>query len=171
MKCFRMRGKKGEKHRNPADPPRQRANTQKGHGTYENDRPPIIGTIGRDSGQVRLRVVKHTDSKTLKKHVAQFTLSPATVNTDEWNGYNQIDRQRVTVKHGEYEWARDDDDDGMREVHINTTEGLWTGIRNFLRPFRGVNKDRLSGYVAMCEHSVNLKRITPKFIAALVRCK
>ncbi len=63
-----------------------------------------------------------------------------------------------------------DDDDGIREVHINTTEGLWTGARNFLRPFRGVHKDHLAGYVAMCKHSVNLKRITPGFIAALVRC-
>ena len=25
-------------------------------------------------------------------------------------------------------------------MHDNTLEGLWTGLRNFLRPFRGVNK-------------------------------
>ena len=31
-------------------------------------------------------------------------------------------------------WARDDDGDGIREVHCNTLEGLWTGLRNFLRP-------------------------------------
>ncbi|MEK6575609.1 MAG: hypothetical protein AABZ58_14970, partial [Chloroflexota bacterium] len=80
-------------------------------------------------------------------------------------------RQRVTVNHGEREWARDDDGDGIREVHINTPEDLWTGTRNFLRPFRGVPKKHLAGYVAMCEHSVNLKRVTPQFIAALVRCK
>ena len=166
-----MRGKKGEKHRDPADPPRRRANKQKGHGTYANDRPPIVGTVGRQSGQVRLRVVKHTDGKTLKRHTAQFTRPKAVANTDEWNGYNQIERKRATVNHGSREWARDDDGDGIREVHINTTEGMWTGARNFLRPFRGVHKYYLSGYVAMCEHRINLKRITPKFIAALVRCK
>ncbi len=60
--------------------------------------------------------------------------------------------------------------DGIREVHINTTEGMWTGVRNFLRPFRGVHKDWLSGYVAMCEHRINWKCITADFIAALVRC-
>jgi transposase len=165
-----MRGKKGVKHRDPSDPPRRRANKQKGHGTYQNDRPPIIGTVGRDSDQVRLRVAKHTNSKTLKRHLAQFTLLHAVANTNEWNGYNQIECKRVTVNHGEHEWARDDDGDGIREVHINTTEGMWTGTRNFLRPFRGVNKDHLSGYVAMCEHSINLKSITPGFIAALVGC-
>ncbi|MBX6316079.1 MAG: hypothetical protein IRY99_24675 [Isosphaeraceae bacterium] len=44
---------------------------------------------------------------------------------------------------------RDDDSDGVREVHVNTLEGLWTGLRNFLRPFRGVNKGYLYQYVAM----------------------
>ena len=170
MKCFRMRGKKGEKHSDPADPPRRRANKHKGHGTYDNDRPPIVGTVGRESGQVRLRVAKHTDGKTLKRHMARFTQPQAVANTDEWKGYNPIERKRVTVHHGEHEWARDDDGDGIREVHINTAEGMWTGARNFLRPFRGVHKDHLAGYVAMCEHSINLKRITPQFIAALVRC-
>lgn len=129
-----------------------------------------MGTIGRESDQVRLRVAKHTDSKTLKKHLAQFTRPRAVANTDEWQGYNHIERRRVTVNQGDHEWARDDDGDGIREVHINTTEGMWTGVRNFLRPFRGVHKDYLADDVAMCEHSINLKRITPKFIAALVRC-
>ncbi len=165
-----MRGKKGEKHEDPADPPRRRANKRKGHGTYANDRPPVVGTVGRTSGQVRLRVVKQTTSKTLKQHIARFTQPKAVTNTDEWKGYNKIERPHVTVQHGEKEWARDDDGDGIREVHINTTEGMWTGTRNFLRPFRGVHKDSLSGYIAMCEHRINLKRITAKFIAALVRC-
>lgn len=170
MKCFRTRGKKGEKHHNPADPPRRRANKQKGHGTYANDRPPIVGTVGRESGQVRLRVTKRTDSKTLRRHIKRFTRTQAVANTDEWQGYNRIERQRVSVSHAEHEWARDDDGDGIREVHINTTEGMWTGTRNFLRPFRGVHKKHLAGYVAMCEHHINRKRISRQFIAALVRC-
>ena len=66
------------------------------------------------------------------------------------------------------EWARDDDGDGVREAHTNTIEGMWTAMRNFLRPFRGVHKN-LSGYVALCEFHTNLKRITPDFIAMLVR--
>jgi len=28
-----------------------------------------------------------------------------------------------------------DDGDGIRKVHINTTEGMWTGTRYVLRPF------------------------------------
>ncbi len=51
---FQNAGEKGEKHRDPTDPPRRRANKQREHGTYENDRPPIIGTVGRESDQVCL---------------------------------------------------------------------------------------------------------------------
>ncbi len=165
-----MQGKKGEKHNDPEDPPRRRANKQKGHGTYANDRPPIVGTVGRESGQVRLRMIKRTDGKTLERHMARFTQPDTVANTDEWPGYEHIDRSHVTVNHGIHEWARDDDGDGIREVHINTTEGMWTGVRNFLRPFRGVHKDYLSSYVAMAEHRINRKCITPEFIAALVPC-
>ena len=53
----------------------------------------------------------------------------------------------MTVCHAAGEWARDDDGDGIREVHNNTQEGIWTGLRNFLRPFRGVNKVYLHQYV------------------------
>lgn len=168
MNCFRTRGKKGEKHDDPDDPPRRRANQQRGHGTYANDRPPVVGSVGRRSGQVRLRVVKRTDGKTLRKHIQTFTCAGAAVNTDEWRGYTQLQRKHSTVAHGLNEWARDDDGDGIREVHINTMEGLWTGVRNFLRPFRGVHKRHLSQYIAMCEFSINVKKITPQFIAALV---
>lgn len=168
MKCFRMLGKKGDEHFDPADPPRCRANKKRGHGTYENDRPPVVGTVGRESGQVRLRVVHHTNQKTLEQHVHHFTLSKAHCCTDEWLGYNHIIRAHATVNHGQYEWARDDDGDGVREVHINTCEGMWTDVRTFLRPFKGVHKRFLSGYIAIAEFRRNLKRISPAFIASLV---
>ena len=115
-----MRGKKSTPHLEGTDPPRRRANKNRGHGTYENDRPPIVGTIGRESGQIRLRVVHHTDTSTLSAHVHKFTVSGAQVHTDEWQGYNHLLREHLTVCHGDKEWARDDDGDGIREVHTNT---------------------------------------------------
>jgi transposase len=168
MSCFRTRGKKGEPHHDPLDPPRRRANKRRGHGTYENDRPPVVGTVGRQSGQCRVRVRYHTDGQTLQKHVHGYTQKAATCYTDEWQGYNSIKRAHRTVCHGQKEWARDDEGDGVREVHVNTIEGLWTTARNFLRPFRGVHKKCLKYYLAMCEHKINLKRISPQFISQLV---
>lgn len=164
-----MRGKKGVEHFDPADPPRHHANKQRGRGTFANDRPPVLGTVGRDTGQVRLRVVKDTKGKTLRDHVHHFTREGSHVYTDEYDSYNHLLRPHSTVCHSAKEWARDDNGDGIREVHTNTAEGMWTGLRNFLRPFRGVSKHFLSGYVAIYEFHVNLKRISVSFIAQLVR--
>ena len=165
-----MRGKKSDPHLNPSDPPRRRANKRRGRGTYANDRPPIVGTVGRQSGQVRLQVVPKTDKHTLSAHVHQFTQGGATVYTDEWQGYLDLNRCHATVCHGTRQWATDADGDGIREVHTNTIEGIWTTVRNFLRPFRGVHKKLLAGYIAICEFRINCKRITAEFISKLVAC-
>ena len=97
----------------------------------------------------------------------------AGVNRDEWEAYHHLpeaDRRHVTVCHapGKREWARDDDGDGIREVHNNTLEGLWTGLRNFLRPFRGVHKKYLDQYVAIFEWAHNLKTATVGFLRTLL---
>ena len=62
-----------------------------------------------------------------------------------------------------------DDADGIRETHINTIEGVWTTVRNFLRPFRGVHKKFLAGYIAICELAINIKSVTVEFISKLVK--
>ena len=103
----------------------------------------------------------------------RFSQPTATVNTDEWVAYDllpQTGRKRCAVKHSRPhpEYARDDDGDGVREVHCNTIEGIWTGARNFLRPFRGVSKWFLSQYLSIFEWSYNLKVVTREFIRALL---
>jgi transposase len=50
----------------------------------------------------------------------------------------EMGRSRAAVCHAAREWARDGRD-RICEVHVTTLEGLWTGLRNFLRPFRRVN--------------------------------
>jgi transposase len=130
--------------------------------------------VGRESGQVRLTVAEHSDGETLQAVVRRATWPLATVNTDEWQGYDRLPemgRRHVTVCHTAGEWARDDDGDGIREVHDNTLEGLWTGLRNFLRPFRGVNKKYLYQYAAMFEWDYNVKWATPEFLRALLDVK
>ena len=88
--------------------------------------------------------------------------------TDEYESYHGIQRQHSTVSHGRKGWARDDDEDDVFEVHTNSIEGMWTGLRNFLRPFRGVSKHFLSGYVAIHEFRINQKRVSLAFISKLV---
>ncbi len=173
---YQNAGEKGVPHEDPEDPPRCRANKIKGHGTMENDRPPVVGIVGRESGTVRLEVVVHSDQETLEAFVDKTTKSQAMVYTDEWSGYDhvpELGRGHATVCHtpGKREWWRDDDGDGVREVHNNTTEGLWTGARNFLRSFRGVSKWFLGQYMAMFEWSYNMKEATKAVLRAILRIK
>jgi transposase len=91
--------------------------------------------------------------------------------TDESGAYNHVATEQLehrTVCHSAKEWARDDDGDGINEVHTNTTEGLWTEVRNFLRRFKGVSKHFIHLYIAMFEWMHNLKRVNTRLIQALV---
>ena len=168
---FQNAGEKGTRHSDPEAPPRHRANKRKGRGTMENDRPPILGVVGRESGQIRLTVCDNTQQGTIQPQVEDSTETQTTLYTDECSAYNHISetgRNHATVSHSQKEWARDDDGDGVREVHCNTMEGIWTGLRNFLRPFRGIHKKYLALYVAMFEWSHNLKRVTDEFLKAVM---
>lgn len=165
MKCIRMRGKKGVLHPDPDDPPRRRGNKTRGHGTWDTDRPPVQGIVGRETGQVKFEVLSGSSRKDLEPLVLNTTEPGTVINTDEWKSYDRLPesgRIHVSVCHtpGKRVWAKDEDGDGIREVHNNTMEGIWTGLRNFLRPFRGVNKVYLDQYVVVHEWAYNLKNVT-----------
>jgi transposase-like protein len=120
-----------------------------------------------------LCVLENSDRESLEGFVDRMTQPEVTLYTDEWVGYagvSETGRDHATVCHtpGQREWARDDDGDGVREVHNNTLEGLWTGLRNFLRPFRGVNKWELDEYVGIFQWVHNLKVVTVEFIQVLL---
>ena len=167
---FQNAGTKGERHRDPADPPRRRANKKRGRGTKDNARPPILGIVGRRS-QLRLRVGRNTQQVTIQPQIENATLVNTILYTDESDAYNLVQatgRGHGTVCHSAKEYARDDDGDGIREVHCNTLEGIWAGLRNFLRPFRGIHQDYLAQYVAMFEWEYNLKIVNHTFLRTLL---
>jgi transposase len=133
----------------------------------------VVGVVSRESGAVALEVVEPTDQETLTAFVTEHTDAGATVYTDEWSGYArlpEVGRGHATVNHtpGQREWARDDDGDGVREVHDNTLEGLWAALRTFLRPFRGVSKHYLHQYVAVFQWAYNLKVAVPGMVRVLL---
>jgi transposase len=159
-------------HDDPDDPPRRRANKAVGHGTWDTDRPPVCGVYGRASERLFVRVGRRNwAAELVHKTVVPVTKPGTTVNTDEWPGYKPLKttgRRHVTVNHKAGEWARDDDGDGIKEVHCNTVEGIWTGLRNFPRPFRGVNKVYLEQYIKMFEWAFNQKAVNDDFLRVLL---
>jgi len=124
--------------RNPDDPSRRRANKSRGRGFYENDRPPVLGMIGRETGWASFQVCPDTEKETVQTTVTGETSEDAIVFTDENRSYVWLDgkeesRTRKAIDHSAA-WAGDRDKDCNREVHVNTTEGIWTSLRN--RPRR-----------------------------------
>ena len=129
--------------------------------------------VGRGSGRVRLGVLRTAGPAELGRFVARWARRGCRVYTDEWAGYGRLPargRVRAAVSHAgpRRTWARDLDGDGVREAHTNTCEGRWVGLRNFLRPFRGVNKIYLEQYIKMFEWSHNIKRVTDVFLRLLL---
>jgi transposase-like protein len=171
---YQNAGEKGREHPDPDDPPRRRGNGRRGHGSFANDRPPVAGLVGRESGEVRLEVIDSAGAAELDEFVGRSCLSGSVVNTDGWAGYNRVGghhgRVHVVADHTgpRSTWAIDADGDGVREVHCNTMEGIWTGARNFLRPFRGVSKWWASQYVAMFEWGHNIKEVTDEFLGVMM---
>jgi transposase len=133
---------------------------------------PVAGAVGRDSGRLDLKVVHRASrAELVDGFVLPATAEGAAVYTDEWSVYASLPshgRRHAAVSHADREWARDDDGDGEREVHDNTLEGIWTGLREYLRPFRGVNKVYLAQYVAMFRWAYNLKAVTTNFLRVLL---
>jgi transposase-like protein len=146
----------------------------RGRGTWDNDRPPILSVIARNLGIVRYFVGEHADSATCVDVVRQT--APQWLSwlyTDEHNGYGPVEDElhilHSSVKHSRdgdrpREWARDDDGDGIREVHCNSCEGAGAGLRTYLRGFRGVHKKYLASYVAAYETMLNAKRISAQVV-------
>ena len=99
------------------------ANNFNGHGTFENDRPPIFGAIGRESDEVIVRMALQSTRKALEPLVVACSAPDATIMSHEWNAYHALratGRGHASVKHRIHEWARDDDGVELRVREVNS---------------------------------------------------
>ena len=135
--------------------------------------------MARESGTLRFFVEANADGQTCLRVVeSTVPAGAAVIYTHEWGGYARVATELMTAHaavrhgrdaHGRREWARDDDGDGVREVHCNSCEGAGTGLRTYLRGFRGVHKQYLHFYVATYEAMTNARRITAELIQRMCR--
>ena len=112
--------------------------------------------------------------------VRQATIQPvieasvargARVHTDEYGVYARLEAwgyEHKAVCHGRGEYARDEDGDGFREVHVNTLEGFWSRLRSWLRPHRGVSQEKLPAYLGFFQLVHNARRRGKALLGALV---
>ncbi len=92
--------------------------------------------------------------------------------TDEYNIYHRLAEwgcEHKTVNHSIREYARDEDDDGFHEVHVNTMEGFWSLLRSWLRPHRGISQEKLPIYLGFFEYMHNIRKRGKAVLSSLVQ--
>lgn len=111
---------------------------------------------------------EHADKASTRRIIrASIPRRSTLLFTDEATNYTGLHPHHATVCHRQREWARDDDSDGLREVHCNSCEGMGAALRTYLRVFRGVHKYYLAEYVATFETLFNAKAISPAVVQAM----
>jgi transposase len=119
---YQNAGEKNTPHRDPRDPPRRRAHKRKGHGTYADDRPPIISVVSRETGEHRFWVCDYADRRTCHDLIVVNVPAGGTrLYTDEWPRDRGRHPSHATVRHGVHEWARDDDRGALQ--HLRGSRG------------------------------------------------
>jgi transposase-like protein len=122
-------------------------------------------------GQVVLRVLDNVRQVTIQPIIETFIKKGTLVNTDEYDIYGRLPEwgyEHKTVCHSHGEYARDEDGDGFHEVHVNTMEGVWSLLRSWLRPHRGISQERLPIYVGFFQFVHNVRRRGNSLLRALV---
>ena len=118
-----------------------------------------------------VRRLANVQQATIRPVIEGSIASGALVHTDEYDVYACLDEsgyRHKTVCHARGEYARDEDGDGFCEVHVNTAEGLWSLLRAWLRPHRGVSQEKLPAYLAFSQVVHNARRRGKALLTTLV---
>lgn len=143
----------------------------RGRGTLAKEKPPVFGLIKR-SGQLMIRMLENVQQKTIKPLIQKAVAAGSIVYTDEYDIYNRLENwgyKHKTVCHGKGEYARDDDGDGFHEVHVNTMEGVWSLLRSWLRPHRGISQEQLPLYLGFFEFIHNARARGKSLLQIMLR--
>jgi transposase len=141
-----------------------------GRGTLEKEKPPILGLIQR-GGDVVLHMLENVQQTTIQPMIQATVAAGALIHTDEYRIYARLKAwgyQHKTVCHGRGEFARDEDGDGFCEVHVNTVEGVWSLLRSWLRPHRGISQEKLPLYLGFFQFVHNTRRRGKALLGSLI---
>ncbi|KAA6319204.1 hypothetical protein EZS27_030875 [termite gut metagenome] len=106
------------------------------------DKAPVFGMVERE-GKLVAKKIKSTSSEHLTPEIIKAVRESATVYTDEWVGYNAINKiyNHLYVKHNEKEFVKGD-------IYTNTIEGFWSLLkRGIIGIYHFTSKKHLQFYV------------------------
>jgi transposase len=141
-----------------------------GRGTLAKEKQHIFGMVQRGDAVVLHRLA-NVQQATLKPLILAGVALGSLINTDEDAIYARLPQwgfSHKTVNHGRGEYACDEDGDGFCEVHVNTMDGIWSLLRSWLRPHRGMSQDKLPLYLALFEFGHNARRRGKALLGALL---
>jgi transposase-like protein len=150
---------------------RNRLKGARGRGTLEAEKPPIFGMIQR-SGELIIQMLPNVQQKTIQPLIQRYVHPKTLIYTDEYNIYSRLVQwgyAHKTVNHSQGEYARDEDGDGFHEVHTNTMEGVWSLLRSWLRPHRGISQEKLPFYLAFFEFVHNVRKRGKALLPSLLQ--
>lgn len=106
------------------------------------DKIPVLGMLER-GGRVACKVVRNTSYKSLTVPVLRTVKRPATIFTDEWQGYKTISKlyEHHIVDHGHGQYVKGN-------AYTNTIEGFWSILKRGLTCiYNHTSKRHLQRYV------------------------
>jgi len=118
-----------------------------------------------------MKMLANVQQRTIQP-IIESVIAPGTmIFTDEYDIYSRLGDwgyEHKTVCHSHGEYARDEDGDGFHEIHVNTMEGVWSLLRSWLRPHRGVSQENLPLYLAFFEFTHNLRQRGKALFGSLI---
>ena len=122
-------------------------------------------------GALVIRMLENVQQVTIKPIIVATVAKGSQLYTDEYDIYARLEQwgyAHQSVCHSAGEYARDEDGDGFCEVHVNTIEGVWSLLRSWLRPHRGISQEKLPLYLGFFEFMHNAKKRGKALIHSLL---
>ena len=122
-------------------------------------------------GCLVIRMLENVKQTTIKPIIAATVAKGTLIYTDEYDIYARLEKWgygHQTVCHSAGEYARDEDGDGFCEIHVNTIEGVWSLLRSWLRPHRGISQAKLPHYLGFFDFVHNARKRGKALLASLL---
>ena len=122
-------------------------------------------------GCLVIRMLENVKQTTIKPIIAATVAKGRLIYTDEYDSYARLEKwgyAHQTVCHSAGEYARDEDGDGFCEIHMNTTEGVWSLLRSWLRPHHDISQEKLPRYLGFFEFVHNARKRGKALLGSLL---
>jgi transposase-like protein len=153
---YQSAGSKGKKQTERK--PRKRGLKLRGRGTYDKDKPPIVAVVAR-KGKAVIEMFHDLSKRNIDAFL--YNVTGRFFHTDDFRIYWHLDDEpgivHESVNHSRKEYAA-----GYK--HTNTVEGLYSGLRTWLRRYKGVSKDNMYKFVSLFQFNYNHRELHPMLL-------